>query len=125
MINDRTGARNSIVWAGAWDILGGNTPQIISEGARMALLIRNGEIVTATDRYVADVLCEGEVVTKIGKGLEAPAGCEVIEAGGKFVFPGFIDPHTHIYLPFMGTFAKDDYTSASQAALIGGTTTII
>jgi dihydropyrimidinase len=91
----------------------------------MALLIRNGEIVTATDRYVADVLCEGEVVTKIGKGLEIPAGAEVIDASGKFVFPGFIDPHTHIYLPFMGTFAKDDYTSASQAALIGGTTTII
>src|SRR3954466_13518934 len=91
----------------------------------MALLIRNGEIVTATDRYVADVLCEGEVVTKIGKGLETPVGAEVIDAGGKFVFPGFIDPHTHIYLPFMGTFAKDDYVSASQAALVGGTTTII
>jgi dihydropyrimidinase len=91
----------------------------------MSLLIRNGEIVTATDRYVGDVFCEGETVTRIGKGLEVPAGTEIIDATGKFVFPGFIDPHTHIYLPFMGTFAKDDYVSASQAALIGGTTTII
>jgi dihydropyrimidinase len=91
----------------------------------MALLIRNGEIVTATDRYVADVLCEGEVVTRIGKVLEAPPGAEVIDASGKYVFPGFIDPHTHIYLPFMGTYAKDDYVTASEAALVGGTTTII
>jgi dihydropyrimidinase len=91
----------------------------------MALLIRNGEIVTATDRYCADVYCEDETITKIGKDLDAPPGAEIIDAKGKFVFPGFIDPHTHIYLPFMGTYAKDDYTSASQAALIGGTTTII
>ncbi len=48
----------------------------------------------------------------------------MIDAAGKYVFPGFIDPHTHIYLPFMGTFAKDDYASASRAALIGGTTTL-
>jgi len=91
----------------------------------MSLLIRNGEIVTATDRYVADILCDGDTITQIGKNLAAPPGAEIIDASGKFVFPGFIDPHTHIYLPFMGTFAKDDYTSASQAALIGGTTTII
>jgi dihydropyrimidinase len=91
----------------------------------MALLIRNGEIVTATERYVADILCEGEVIAKIGKGLEAPPGAEVIDAAGKYVFPGFIDPHTHIYLPFMGTYAKDDYVTASEAALVGGTTTII
>ncbi|HUO10960.1 MAG TPA: dihydropyrimidinase [Phycisphaerae bacterium] len=91
----------------------------------MSLLIRNGEIVTATDRYVADIYCEGETITQIGRNLSAPPNTEVIDATGKYVFPGFIDPHTHIYLPFMGTFAKDDYTSASQAALVGGTTTII
>ncbi len=91
----------------------------------MSLLIRNGEIVTATDRYFADIYCEDETITRIGKDLEAPPQAEIIDATGKFVFPGFIDPHTHIYLPFMGTYAKDDYTSASQAALIGGTTTII
>ena len=48
----------------------------------------------------------------------------MIDASGKYVFPGFIDPHTHIYLPFMGTFSKDTYETGSRAALIGGTTTI-
>lgn len=90
----------------------------------MALLIKNGEIVTATERYVADILCEGETIARIGENLPVPPGAEVIDASGKYVFPGFIDPHTHIYLPFMGTFAKDDYASASRAALLGGTTTI-
>ena len=51
--------------------------------------------------------------------------CEVIDARGKYVFPGFIDPHVHIYLPFMGTFAKDTHETASRAALVGGTTTFI
>src|SRR5215213_8260522 len=92
---------------------------------RMALLIKNGEIVTADARYRADIVCEGETVARIGPGLAAPAGAEVIDAAGKFVFPGFIDPHVHIYLPFMGTFAKDTYDTASKAALIGGTTTLI
>lgn len=90
----------------------------------MALLIKNGEIVTADRRYKADVWCEGETITKIGPGLTAPAGAEVIDAAGKYVFPGFIDPHTHIYLPFMGTYAKDTYATGSRAALVGGTTTI-
>jgi dihydropyrimidinase len=92
----------------------------------MALLIRNGEIVTAADRYVADIYCENETITRIGRNLDVPlGGVDVIDAAGKYVFPGFIDPHTHIYLPFMGTFAKDDYKTASAAALVGGTTTII
>ncbi len=91
----------------------------------MSLLIRNGEIVTATDRYVADIFCEDETITKIGRDLDAPNDAEVIDATGKYVFPGFIDPHVHIYLPFMGTFAKDTHETASQAALVGGTTTFI
>ena len=90
----------------------------------MPLLIRNGEIVTASQRYVADIFCEGETITSIGRGLTAPEGTEIIEAAGKFVFPGFIDPHTHVYLPFMGTFSKDNYDTAGRAALVGGTTTI-
>ncbi len=91
----------------------------------MPLLIRNGLIVTATDQYTADLFCDGQTIAAIGHNLSVPHGTEVIDASGKYVFPGFIDPHVHIYLPFMGTFAKDDYESASRAALVGGTTTMI
>ena len=91
----------------------------------MALLIKNGEIITADSRSKADIFCEGEAITRIGPSLEGPPGTEVIDAAGKYVFPGFIDPHVHITLPFMGTFAKDTYATASVAALIGGTTTLI
>jgi dihydropyrimidinase len=91
----------------------------------MALLIKNGEIVTASERYVADIFCENETITRIGKDLPVPDGTEVIDATGKYVFPGFIDPHVHIFLPFMGTYAKDTHETASKAALVGGTTTFI
>ncbi|PNY79745.1 dihydropyrimidinase [Deinococcus koreensis] len=91
----------------------------------MTLLIKNGEIITADQRYKADLLVEGETIAQIGENLSAPDGAEVIDASGKYVFPGFIDPHVHVHLPFMGTFAKDTHATASQAALIGGTTTYI
>ena len=91
----------------------------------MSLLIRNGEIVTADARLQADIFVESETVTKIGPNLDAPPDAEIIDASGKYVFPGFIDPHVHIYLPFMATFAKDTHETASIAALIGGTTTFI
>lgn len=91
----------------------------------MALLIRNGEIITADSRTKADIFCEGETITRIGPGLEAPPGTQVVDAAGKYVFPGFIDPHVHITLPFMGTLAKDTYETGSKAALVGGTTTLI
>jgi dihydropyrimidinase len=91
----------------------------------MSLLIKNGEIVTASERYTADIWCEGETITRIDRNIPPPPGAEVIDASGKYVFPGFIDPHVHIYLPFMGTFSKDTYTTASKAALVGGTTTLI
>jgi len=91
----------------------------------MSLLIKNGTIVTADGQTKADIYCEGEQITRIGKDLEVPPDATVVDATGKYVFPGFIDPHVHVYLPFMGTFAKDDYISASKAALVGGTTTLI
>lgn len=91
----------------------------------MGLLIKNGTIVTATDKYVADIYCADEQITCIGPNLEAPKDTKVVNAKGKYVFPGFIDPHVHIYLPFMGTFAKDDYITASKAAIVGGTTSLI
>ena len=90
----------------------------------MTLLIKNAEIVNADSRYSADILCTGESITRIDRWIAPPAGAEVIDAAGRPVFPGFIDPHTHIYLPFMGTFAKDDYETDTKAALVGGTTTI-
>jgi dihydropyrimidinase len=94
----------------------------------MSLLIRNGRVITATDDYTADVYCAGETVTRIERGIDRaalPPDTEVVDAAGKYVFPGFIDPHVHIHLPFMGTHAIDDYDSASKAALAGGTTTLI
>lgn len=91
----------------------------------MALLIKNGEIVTADAHYKADIYCAEEQITCIGPNLDVPKGATVIDAKGKYVFPGFIDPHVHIYLPFMGTYAKDTYETAGKAALAGGTTTLI
>ncbi len=91
----------------------------------MSLFIKGGEIVTASERYVADIVCADETITQIGRDLTPPAGAEVINASGKYVFPGFIDPHVHIYLPFMGTYAKDTHATASRAALVGGTTTFV
>src|SRR4051812_21890 len=91
----------------------------------MSLLIKGGEIVTGTEHYVADIFVEHERITHIDRNIDAPPDAEVINASGKYVFPGFIDPHVHIYLPFMGTFSKDTYETASKAALVGGTTTII
>ncbi len=91
----------------------------------MALLIKNGEIVTSDSRFRGDLYIEDERITRIGSSLDSPPGTEVLDAGGKLVFPGFIDPHVHIYLPFMATFAKDTHETGSIAALIGGTTTFI
>lgn len=97
----------------------------------MSLLIRGGRIITAADDYNADIYCQDETISRIEptidpQTLPTPAGdLEIVDASGKYVFPGFIDPHVHIYLPFMGTYAVDDYESASKAALVGGTTTLI
>ena len=91
----------------------------------MSLLIKGGTIVTHEETYPADILCEGNKITAIGQSLTAPEGCQVIDASGKLIMPGGIDPHTHMQLPFMGTVAKDDFASGTAAALAGGTTSII
>ena len=93
----------------------------------MPLLIKNGEMVTADSRAKADIYVENETISRIGRRLDADAlpGTEIIDATGKYIFPGFIDPHVHIYLPFMSTFAKDTHETASISALVGGTTTYI
>src|SRR6202163_420272 len=91
----------------------------------MPLLIRNADIIEADSRQHGDIYVEDETITRIGTNLDASPGTEVIDATGKVVFPGFIDPHVHIYLPFMASFAKDTHETGSIAALVGGTTTYI
>src|SRR6266576_2434440 len=90
----------------------------------MKTLIKNGRIVSAVDDYRADILIEDERVSVIGAKLEMEAD-NVIDASGKFVIPGGIDPHTHMELPFGGTQASDDFLTGTRAAAFGGTTTII
>jgi dihydropyrimidinase len=90
----------------------------------MSVLIKNGRIITATDDYVADIFIEGEIITSIGKNLSVTADT-VIDAAGKLVMPGGIDPHVHLEMPFMGTYSSDSYETGTRAALFGGTTTVI
>ena len=93
----------------------------------MRTLIANGTIVTTEGSQVADVLIDGETIAMIGADL-APAGMtadETIDATGKYVIPGAIDVHTHMELPFGGTFAKDTFETGTRAAAFGGTTTIV
>ncbi|TMD60915.1 MAG: dihydropyrimidinase [Chloroflexi bacterium] len=90
----------------------------------MKTLLQGGTIVTAADIYQADVLVDGEKVALIGKGLPV-SGAKEIDATGKYVIPGGIDVHTHMELPFGGTFASDDFETGTIAAAFGGTTSII
>lgn len=92
----------------------------------MKKLIKNGTIVTAADIYQADVLIENESVAAIGRNLNVGAdGAEVIDAAGCYLFPGGVDPHTHLDMPFGGTITADDFETGTRAAAFGGTTTII
>src|SRR5438552_346461 len=90
----------------------------------MSLLIKNGRIITADADQFADIFIEGETITAIGKNLPVKANKE-IDASGKLVFPGGIDPHVHLDMPFMGTFSSDNYETGTRAALFGGTTMVI
>src|SRR5512138_870824 len=90
-----------------------------------AILIRGGTVIAPDGRRRADVLCVEGHVAAVAEALEAPAGAEVIDAGGCFVLPGGVDPHTHMQLPTMGTVVADDFLSGTAAAAAGGTTTIL
>ena len=90
----------------------------------MSVLIKGGRVITASDDYVADIFVEGEVISVIGKNLSLNAD-EQIDASGMFIFPGGIDPHVHLEMPFMGTFSSDTHETGTRAALFGGTTTVI
>jgi len=90
----------------------------------MKTVIKSGRVVTAVDDYTADVLIDGETISTIGKQIDIEAD-KVIDAAGKLVIPGGIDPHTHMELPFGGTQSSDDFFTGTRAAAFGGTTTII
>jgi dihydropyrimidinase len=90
----------------------------------MTKLIKNGRIITADADYVADILIEDETIKAIGRNMAVQVD-ELIDATGMLIFPGGIDPHVHLSMPFMGTFSSDDYTTGTRAALYGGTTTVI
>src|SRR5262247_4662695 len=93
----------------------------------MRTLIKNGHVVTAVDSYIADILIDGPIISMIGTNLESVVGSvdRTIDASGKLVIPGGIDPHTHMDLPFGGTSSSDDFETGTRAAAFGGTTTII
>ncbi|MEJ2101520.1 MAG: dihydropyrimidinase, partial [Desulfobacterales bacterium] len=90
----------------------------------MSVLFKGGTIVNATGRYVADVFADGDKIKAIGTDLDNPAD-EVVNAKGLYILPGAIDPHTHISMPFMGTYAQDDYQSGTIAAACGGVTCVV
>src|SRR5476649_40918 len=89
------------------------------------LIIRGGTVVNHDHARRADVLVDGETIVAVGAGLDAPAGAEVIDAGGCYVMPGGIDPHTHLELAFMGSVSADDFEWGTKAALTGGTTMVV
>ncbi len=91
----------------------------------MTVLIQGGTVVNADRSFRADVLCQDGIIAAVGEGLDAPKGAIIIDAGGQYVMPGGIDPHTHMQLPFMGTVASEDFETGTAAGLAGGTTMII
>src|SRR5690606_28648941 len=91
----------------------------------MSLLIRGGTVVNAEGELRADVYCEDGLIKAVGTDLQAPIGAKVVDAGGAYVMPGGIDPHTHMQLPFMGTVASEDFFTGTSAGIAGGTTMII
>jgi dihydropyrimidinase len=91
----------------------------------MTTLIRGGTVVNHDHTRRADVLVDGEQIVAVGTNLNVPGGTELIDAGGCYVLPGGIDPHTHLEMPFMGTTSADDFESGTLAALSGGTTMVV
>ena len=91
----------------------------------MTVLIKGGAVVNADRTFNADVLCNDGKIVELGENLDTPSGATVVDAGGQYVMPGGIDPHTHMQLPFMGTVTTEDFYSGTAAGLAGGTTMII
>ena len=85
----------------------------------MAILIKNGTLITASETFEADILIEGEKISLIGKNLQHP-NADVIDATGKLIMPGGVDPHVHLDLPMFGTVSSDDHYTGHKAAAFGG-----
>ncbi len=90
----------------------------------MAILIKNGTLITATESFESDILIDGEKIAQIGKNLQH-SNAEIIDVTGKFIMPGGIDPHVHLDLPMFGTVSSDDHYTGHKAAAFGGTTTVM
>lgn len=90
----------------------------------MTILIKSGLLITDQEQYQADILIDGEKIIDLGTNLYAPSA-DIVDAGGKFVMPGGVDPHTHFNLPMFGTVSSDDHYTGHKAAAFGGTTTVI
>src|SRR5213594_4262295 len=88
-------------------------------------IIANGKVVTATDTYLADIAISAGKIEVVGQNLPRQNAARVLEAMGKYVFPGGIDVHTHLDMPFGGTTSSDDFETGTRAAAFGGTTTLI
>lgn len=91
----------------------------------MGIVIKNGTLVTALDKYAADIRTENGRIVAIGQDVESHANDEIVDASGQLVFPGGLDPHVHMELPFMGTVSADDFETGTAAGVAGGTTSII
>jgi dihydropyrimidinase len=90
----------------------------------MAILIKNGTLITASETFQADILIEGETIFQIGANLQHPSA-DIIDATGKLILPGGVDPHVHLDLPMFGTVSSDDHYTGHKAAAFGGTTTVM
>src|ERR1700752_3699063 len=95
-----------------------------AEASMATTLVKNGTVVTASDRYQADLYIDKGVITLIGQGLNLPAD-SVVDASGKLIMPGGIDVHTHLDMPFGGTTSADDFQTGTIAAAFGGTTCVV
>ena len=91
----------------------------------MAILIKSGKIITASESFYADILIEGEKISAVAENIPEQEGMQVIDAKGKLIMPGGVDVHTHLDLPMAGTVSSDDHYTGHKAAAFGGTTTVI
>ena len=93
--------------------------------SELDLIVKNGSVVTAADTYKADVGVKDGKIATLGSDLNPGADTKVIDAKGKYVFPGGIDVHVHLQLPFSGTISADDFENGTKAAACGGVTTVL